>query len=368
MKNCLKICSILLLLTLFMDCDVTFDNELREYIHNIVERSPLKFSLAEGYDINGHHAVNMGFSLSAKEVLCVITNSESTAINLIAFEGFDSDFTITAIEAFTLETNGSFSFSVTYNPLASNFKRRVFKEVKFYDEGGRAYTFFLWATSRSQPLSIYNNYGELVTIYDLGNWSDSRNHTLVIKNEGLESLNVLSISSPDSGITITGDSPFHLDINEEKNLILNYNYNGNVVNAGHLTVVSDYSIDLSSGLTLNLYAGGSIPLNIFDSSGNNIHNSIDVGTFTGGNQVVKDYTFKNNSLFPMELKISMGNGGAFSTTLENSILIDPGENYNFQVSFYPIGEAGLKKSPVEVYDSKSGRTLFIQIVGNYSPI
>lgn len=365
MKICIKF-TVLALLTLFLSCEVTFNEDLREYIDNKVARTPLDFSLSDSVTIDNYDSVNMGYNISDNVVSCTITNNENVDIYLSAFDGVDGDFTVDPYDAFTLFSDESFTFNVTFNYTSDNYNTRVSKEVKFYDTDGRAYTFYLWSTSRTQPLSIYSEDDELISIFDLGNWSDNRTQIVKVKNEGLESLNVTSISLP-TNVSLNSSSYFNMEINDEVEINLEYSSNTTTISGENLVVTSDFEKDLSGGKTLVIYAGGDIPITITDSSGVDTSNSLYIGNYTTGDDpIVKSYTITNSSLFPMDLTVSMDDEDSFTTTFVNSITIDENDTYSVNVSFSPTGDSGSKSGYVNLYDENSGRTYTITLSGDYT--
>lgn len=352
--------------SLLINCEVEFNNDLREYIDNIVARSPLNFSLSDSVEIDNNTALNMGYNISEKEVVYTITNNETIDIYLAAFDGITGDFFIDSYEAFTLESGESFEFAVTFNYSAENNNTRVSKDVNFFDTDGRAFSFYLWATSRIQPLSIYSEDDELLSVYDLGNFSDNRTHTLKVKNEGLQELQVSSITPPDN-IIITTSTNFSMDINAEVELILEYTNDSREIYAEDLVIVSDYPYDIFGGKTISLYAGGSIPLTITDSSNLEVVSPLFVGTYsTGDDPIVKSYTITNDSEFSMNLSVNSNSSDSFSTTLITTIPLDQNDSYEFQVSFTPTEDYGSKSTNIYLNDDSSGRSYTLQLSGYYS--
>ena len=54
----------LILSLIFVSCEVTFNNDLRAYIDNIAERTPLGFSLSGSVVIDGKDSINLGYTVA----------------------------------------------------------------------------------------------------------------------------------------------------------------------------------------------------------------------------------------------------------------------------------------------------------------
>lgn len=366
MNKMIKLLNLLILLSLLLNCDVTFNEDLEEYIENIAARSPLDFTLTDSVVIDENDAINMGFTLEDLFVSYTLTNSESMDINLAAYEGLTGDFIIDAYDAFTLTEGESFTFDVTFDYSTDNYNSRVSQEVNFEDEDGRTYTFYLWATTRTQPLTVYSEDGVELDLYDLGNWDDYREHTVILKNEGLEAINVTSITPP-ANINLNSDSYISMEINDEVSVLLQYDYSsGSVINAEDIVFTSDYSYDISGGLSLDLYAGGSLDFEFKDSSDTVVASPINIGTYTSGDPITETYTVTNNSIFDLDLTISMDSSDYFTSTLVSSQTIDASGTYSFDLSFQPSGDYGTETIYIYFYDNNTGRSFTLEVNGTYS--
>lgn len=368
MKILIKIIISISLFLTFNACEVTFDKELREYIDNIVGRSPLDFSLSGSEIIDDYDSINMGYSVADSNADYTITNNENIDIKLAAFEGVSGDFTIAAFEAFTLSKGESYTFDIAFDLTDTNFGKRVFKEVKFGDTGGREYTFYLWATSKSQPLAIYNTDGVGITEFDLGAWADTDNidHTIILKNEGLDNLLINSISVP-TGINLTGENSFSMAINEEREIHLEYDTSTGSVDAEDITFSTDDARE--SEFSLSLYAGGALSIDILDSGLSVLSGDLDFGEYVSGDPVSLTFYLDNTSLFDMDLEVSFNtfnDSDMFTIGLLDTLLtVD--ENVDFQASFLASGDAGNKTRYIQLKDVVSNRTLNINFTGLYSP-
>lgn len=347
-----------------LSCNVTFDEELREYVDNIVARSPLDFSLSDSELIDDYDSINIGFFLGEYTADYTVTNNENIDIKLVVFEGINDDFTIDPFEAFTLKKGDSFTFNVIFNSARSELVQRISSEVQFSDEDGRIYTFYLWATTKRQPLSIYNSDRVEITELDLGALNDNT-YTIILKNEGLDNLLVNSISIP-SEINFSGDNSFSMAINEEREIHLEYVSTSESVDGQDMTFYTDDSRE--SEFSLALYAGGALPIVVLDSVDSVVSGDIDLGTYVTGDESVT-YTFylDNTSLFDIDLEVDI-DSEKFVTGLGNSQLtVD--ENIEFQIVFAPTGEEfGTKTTELYLRDSISGRDVTINLTGVYSPI
>ncbi len=363
MKSFKKIIISMALFLSLLSCDVTFDEELREYVDNIVARSPLDFSLSDSELIDDYDSINWGYVTGSSTASYTITNNENIDIKIAAFEGISGDFTITAFEAFTLLKGETYTFDITLTISGTNYLKLVSKEVKFADTGGREYTFYLWATTKIQPLAIYNSDGVEISEFDLGAWDDNRVHTLILKNEGLENLLVSSISVP-SGITFSGENSFTMEINEEREINLTYVPNTEVNNQN---MVFNTDIARMNSLSLALYAGGSLPVDILDSGLSILSGDLYVGEYVTGDPISQTFYLKNYSLFDMNLDVSFDEG-MFIVGLADTAL-SAGESIEFQVLFLaPEGSDANQSTNLQLRDLVSDRTFTRTITGLYSPV
>ncbi|MGL1893943.1 MAG: hypothetical protein OCD02_20055 [Spirochaetaceae bacterium] len=352
-----------LLFLIIFSCDVEFQDELQEYIDDIASRSPIDFTLdGEGVqDIDDLQAVNMGFHISDHEVQCTITNNEESSITLNAFGGISGDFIIEAFESVNIPSGTSFTFAATFDFTSANAGTRVTKEVVFYDENDRPFTFTLWATSNRQPLKMYDSDDNELTEYDLGNWDDNREHTLVIKNEGLEDVQINSITHPNGDINIVSGTNFSLSINETKEIKLTYNFDSSNVNDSDLDIDTDA---LDSTFLFSLYAGKHVLGTLYDDVGTELIGDIDFGSYATNDPVVKDFVLTNNSPFDMDLVVT-SEFTSFITDL-GSLELARGESQTFQVSYIP-SVAGEVIENIKISDELSNRKSTISFKGTYSP-
>lgn len=363
MIKLVKTTTLFILVAFFLSCEVTFNEDLREYIDDIASRTPLDFTLSDSEDIDGYDSVNMGFTLSDKDVTFTITNNENVDINLKSFDGLSGDFIMDSFDSFTLQSGESLTLTASFDYNADNFNTRVSSEVNLVDEDGRTYTFYLWATSSDQPLTFYSEDDEEITKFDLGNWSDSRSQTIKVKNEGLTSLTVSSITSP-TNINVTSNKTFYMDINDIVEITLEYEYDTTVISDENLTISNDYQYNNEKSLTI--YAGGEIPIVITDSSDTDVLNYIDVGNYyLGDDPKISSYTITNDSEFTMEIVSSLGDSEDFVTTMDSSFTINSGESYSFEISFKPSDDYGTKSVMLNLSDNNSGRIFPIEITGYY---
>lgn len=366
---------ILLITLLISSCEVQFDDDLRTYIDNIADRNPLNFTLSGtgATTIDGDRAINMGHSLFGDSMVCTVTSNEVVDISLIAFEEVTGDFSIAALDPLILGPNESFSFTVTYNETTEGVGNRVSQEIYFEDSGGRKYYITLWASNREGALSYYNEDGESIDVIDLGNWEFPPENTVVVKNEGLAELDVTVISNPSSSdITISDTSLFTLDINEERELGLTYGYNGNVIDTTDIDgsgLILFYSYDGNDyDELLDIIAGGSLPVEATDSDGNPMGFSVDFGT-NSSTVDTRQMTLTNTSDYTLNIRATTesATGTGFTFVVDSSIVIEAGESYTLQVTFYPYGAiTGYKSRSIELLDIDTGRTQTLSFSGDYS--
>ncbi|QEN05224.1 hypothetical protein EW093_11045 [Thiospirochaeta perfilievii] len=155
---------------LLLSCEVSFNRDLREYVNNVVDRTPLKFSVSGSSVIDDYDAINMGFLIDNETSTYTVVNNEKSDINLTSFPGINGDFIIPSFETFILKKGESFNLDIGFVASANTFNKRVSSQVKFFDKDGRAYTFYLWATSRNQPISLYDIDLYPIEECDLGAW------------------------------------------------------------------------------------------------------------------------------------------------------------------------------------------------------
>lgn len=383
----IKLLLLLITLFLFVSCDVEFDEELRTYIDNIVDRTPLDFSLTgDGVtEIDDTTAINLGHPVGGFSAEYTITNNEDVNINLLAAEAVTGAFTIAAFEAVTLQQGDSFTFTITYNLVEESINERVNHSYEFTDSDGRTFNFVIWASNRENPLSFYNvpedeeTEAEEISLIDMGNWDDNREFKFVIKNEGLEELTVLNMTSPSADVTIDDSSSFILSINEEREITLTYNYNSSAVDTDDaddgtgLIVTCEYRGFSNISKTMDIVAGGTIDLDVIDADSNLVLPAdgpmLYMGTSDGSSAISGTITIQNNTdeaITVSASRSSEGTSGITFPTLDASITIEAGGSYAVQVSFYPDTDPGYKSRAINLYNDSDGRSLVITAWGDYS--
>ncbi len=343
------------ILSLF-SCEVTFNETLREYVDNVSERSPLQFTLTDNQIIDETLSYNFGFNATANEAMLVIKNDESVDIHLNSFTGISGDFSIDAFDSFVLEKGDVYTLPVTYNPTFTP-GQRVSSEVVFSDVRDRKYSFTIWGTSRRQPLIMLDENDEIIENYDLGNWLDIE-QTLKIKNIGLSNITVIDITPP-QGIIVNSSTTFELAINEVIELGIRYNDNSRFIDGESININSDHNLE--DHLYLDLYAGGSLPLEIRDEEGALIGNSYDFNQTS--EPITKTFTIFNSSEFDIDLSASI-DSSVFLTALGKTI-IEKGESESFEVTFSPPKEVGEQSGELTIRDSKSDRSSTVLFTGTH---
>ncbi len=344
-------------------CEVTFNSDYKRYIDNIADRTPLKFTISGGEIIENVSSVNLGFQLSDYTKSITITNSEDVDIFINKFDGVSGDFNVQPLDSFVFKKSASITMDITFNASTDNFNKRVTQALYLVDKDGRKFRFDLWATSKRQPVAIYNSDNQLIEAYDLGKDSSIPSQKIYVKNEGLKDINVLTISSPSSAIKITKVTPFKLKINEKKEITLSYTDLSVTVEGSGMGVTTDDLLEPES-FSLPLYAGGDLKINVLDSSDAIVSGSINMGTYTSGDPITGDYKLENISLFTMELEVSI-NSDIFTTDL-GQVSIPPGEKVAFKTGFLPRGLYEQKSAVISVKDSKTKRVKNMTVTGVYS--
>lgn len=341
---------------LLLNCEVTFNPTLREYIDDYAARTPLRFSIQNGQTIDGSASFNFGYNIASIQTGVVITNTESKDITLNAFQGITGDFTIAPLASFVLASQSSFTLPITYNPLNSP-SQRVSANVELVNEDGRKFSFNLWGTSSTETLVAYSTGETELTSYDLGNRINEEQR-IVLRNEGLSDLTVQSINTP-MGITFNIATPFTIQINEEVQLPITY-YDGAYTYSGdgNLNITTDSPIN--NTFNLPLFAGG--PLNVVFGDGvltGNVFNFPDVAI---GSNHMRSFYVLNNTSNDIVISVSV-NSDQFLTDLVAQT-IQAGNQVNFNVTFVPTGSTGFKFMDMNIIDSVTNRGAFVRFEGN----
>lgn len=321
----------IVIISLLFTCEVTFDQELEEYIEDVAARKPLDLVIVGGVVIDELPAFNMGFAVVETQSQCTIVNNESRDIIIAEFLGVEGDFVIPPFESFVLKEGESFSFPVTYIPTVT-FRERVSAKLVLKDNDGREFIFNIWGTSRRQPLMLYNLFYEPIKTFDLGNWP-SIDRLVLLKNEGLEELDVQWIQLPPE-IFLNSPSSFHMIINQEVILRLNYNSSGEYVyGLDNSRIRTNHSLE--TDFFFEIVAGGQLELE-FGKSGVPLFNYTGFNS-PAGEMVTETFYLKNNSQKLIRLTSSTGDNPNFNTDFgkDGKPEIQPGEVYEFNVVFNP---------------------------------
>lgn len=375
--NKLKLLILLLTLCFVTACDVEFDEDLRAYIDNIVDRTPLNFTLGgDGItEIDGVRSINLEHCVDGYSAEYTIKNDEDVDIQLNAGEAVTGNFTIAAFDAFTLKKGESFTFTITYNQTDENINKRVNHSYEFVDKDGRSFNFVIWATTKENPLMFYNTEGAEISVIDLGNWESNASSTFIIKNEGLATVSITSITSPSTDVVIEDTSGSTLAINEEREISLYFNYNSTEVDTSNdsnvgLFVYFDYR-NSTNDVVLDVIAGGTIPLEVLDADSSPIDPPdgpvLNLGTYDGENAITQVITITNNTEKNYTLvvtKDSESSTGITFPSLEANITIEAGGTYPIQINFVPESE-GDRSRNIYLYNESTGRVLTISVEGSY---
>jgi len=329
----------------------------------VVDRTPLKFSVSGSSVIDDYDAINMGFLIDNETLTYTVVNNEKSDINLTSFPGINGDFIIPSFETFILKKGESFNLDIGFVASANTFNKRVSSEVKFFDKDGRAYTFYLWATSRNQPISLYDIDLDPIEECDLGAWGDLRRTRVYLKNEGLSELNILSIDRP-GGIILDSRESFSLGINQIEEISFYYDPGVGSVSGESIIFNTDYFKDNTYELPVS--AGGSLDLIVKDSAGNLQPNNIDFGTYVSGDQIVLDFTITNNQSIAIDLDIELASDMFLTDLFNLNLGVD--ETKSFKISFLPSGDFGVKGVDFIIRNVLDNRKLIYNLTGNYSEI
>lgn len=355
----MKVCRYLfiVIIPLLLTCEVKFNPTLREYIDDVSARTPLRFTISDSITIDEVTSFSFGYSITTKQVECLITNTESKDITLSDFDGVDDDFTIAPFSSFILKSGETFSLPVTYNP-SVNLGERVSLPVVFKDKKDREFNFSLWGTSNPQPLSIYSEAREKITLFDLGNWIDQE-RKLILKNEGLSRVEIEWIHTPD-GIVLNSPGSFPLEINEEINLSFTYNDPAIVITDLNNTIIrTNYFINNEYRVTLK--AGGPLVLEFGDSIGPRPTNSYAFASTPVGTDLLEGFYIKNITGKKIDVTVSI-NSGEFYTDLVATEIDNQGI-LNYNVIFSPTF-VGTSFMNLNIIDSITNRGMFINFTGS----
>lgn len=336
----------MILIFLLVGCEATFNSNLKSYIENVSDRSPLEFDLENSFTITNEDNeeviyYSFDYTIISKTDTLSFTNNEKASIKISSYTNDSQDFAVGDVPTTSIAAGGKFTIDVTYNPEV-NSNKTVKYSFELKDSNGRTYSVVLLGTNRRQPLDITLD-GEVLPGFDFGYIyiSENEKKTFKIVNDGLSTINIDPITVP-TGVIIDKTSAISIPIFSSEEISLYYN-NPDVALNDNLVIQNDYS--QSNYYEFPLYGGKdlSIKTEEVDSDGNVIgdvtNNSYDFGVIDPNNDsdLIKYFRITNNTDFKADIFASSTNSTKFSIDFANKVLL-PDETLDFQIKSGKISE------------------------------